>query len=118
MKPESITLREQLELRDGRGCFYCSATGKPLRIERMGLEIVIRVQFDVDHVLPRALGGCEHLQNKVWSCRPCNAAKADTEPTLELWRPSVTARLHVNCCGEIAANRWDKGLPVLTYPIR
>lgn len=130
MKPPALSLREQLELRDGRGCFYCSKTGRPqkpwLRVDPDNPptyavrqpRLIIRVRFNVDHVLPRALGGCEHIQNKVWSCIECNSAKGHTEPTMELWRPSVIARLHINCCGEIAANRWGRGLPVLTYPIR
>lgn len=129
MKPKPITIREQLELRDGRGCFYCAKTGKPQKPwNRVDPDnppsyqalrpVRIEVYFDIDHVLPKAKGGCEHLKNKVWACVPCNRAKADTEPTLQLWTPSVTARLHINCCGEIAANRWERGLPVLTYPIR
>lgn len=120
---------KKLQLRDGKGCYYCTASGKPYitrtayqpwRIAKEGGDgwvKIVEVQFNVDHVIPRAEGGCNHLANLVWSCVKCNTDKAHTLPTLELWRPSPLARIHANWCIEIAANRWELGLPVLTYPI-
>lgn len=46
--------------RDGPACYWCGREG-----ERM----------NVDHVIPRCLGGSNALSNVVASCVPCNEAK-------------------------------------------
>lgn len=40
--------------------------------------------YDVDHVVPRGLGGDDHIWNWVPACRPCNLAK-----NMMLWRPRI-----------------------------
>lgn len=45
--------------RDGMGCFFCAA-------EREG-------EMTIEHLVPRAHGGPNHLSNKFRACRPCNS---------------------------------------------
>lgn len=48
-----------LELRDGKGCFYCGSDA-PLAI---------------DHAIPKSAGGTNAQWNLRRACRPCNRAK-------------------------------------------
>lgn len=52
----------------GSSCFYC---GRPMPLHAK------EDLFTLGHVQPKALGGTDDLHNLVFSCRPCNAAKAD-----------------------------------------
>lgn len=51
--------------RDGMMCRYCAV---PLRFG---------VNFSIDHVIPRSMGGRDHLTNLVAACRDCNKRKGD-----------------------------------------
>lgn len=51
--------------RDGPTCRYCGSSGKPMQ---------------VDHVVPRCLGGSDELVNLVVACRQCNARKGGRTP--------------------------------------
>lgn len=60
----SKALRFEILARDGFRCRYCGATAA------MGA-------LQLDHVLPRALGGRDDAANLVTACQPCNAGKSD-----------------------------------------
>lgn len=62
-KPVSRRRREVF-VRSGGCCHYC---GTPLRIDA----------FQIEHQLPRALGGTDTPLNLVAACERCNLAKAD-----------------------------------------
>lgn len=49
--------------RDGFRCRYCGATPE-------------RVHLQVDHVIPRVLGGPTTMDNLVTACGPCNNGKS------------------------------------------
>ena len=51
--------------RDGHRCRYCGRTSRETVLE-------------VDHVVPRSLGGPSADGNLVTACRDCNAGKSDT----------------------------------------
>ena len=60
----SKALRFEILTRDGYRCRYCGA-GAPT------------VQLQIDHVLPRSLGGRDDASNLVAACFDCNAGKSD-----------------------------------------
>ena len=51
---------------EGEVCHYCPAPAASL-----------------DHIIPRALGGRNNLDNLVPACLPCNGRKADSLPTCD-----------------------------------
>lgn len=51
--------RERIRLRDGDACHYCGASGAT----------------DLDHVVPRTLGGLSNDENTVLTCPRCNLQK-------------------------------------------
>ncbi len=55
--------RENLYFEQNGKCHYCD--------QRVAIN-----QGNIDHVLPRALGGTDHWDNFVFSCQPCNSKKA------------------------------------------
>lgn len=62
-------LRRVVLERDNFKCVYCGDEKGP---------------FEADHVIPRAKGGLDLLNNLVCACRRCNRSKKDK--TLEEWR--------------------------------
>lgn len=61
-------VRQQVfNMTDGR-CFYCEA-------ELSFDGLTPGAEFNVDHVMPRASGGPDHLMNYVPACGPCNVSK-------------------------------------------
>lgn len=54
----SVTERTLIQ-RDGRGCFFCFHEKELMTIE---------------HLVPRAHGGPNHIANKFLACEPCNLA--------------------------------------------
>lgn len=64
ISPEKRRLVEQ---RDEGRCRYCGTAAGP---------------FEVDHVLPVALGGGNSMGNLVWACDRCNRRKG-----AEIWKP-------------------------------
>lgn len=62
-------LREMAFARDGECCGYCGTLEGP---------------FEIDHIIPRANGGENLLENVCVSCRSCNRAKKDRDG--EEWR--------------------------------
>lgn len=57
--------RRDIFAKCGGRCHYCAA---PLQLEGI---------WHVEHMLPRALGGDEHIANLVAACAPCNLGKRD-----------------------------------------
>jgi 5-methylcytosine-specific restriction endonuclease McrA len=47
-------------------CEYCHAP-----------EAVFNLPFEVEHIIPQALGGESRLENLALSCRSCNLYKSD-----------------------------------------
>lgn len=54
-------IKEYLRSRHGGACAYC---GRPKKGEKL--------QMEVDHLIPRRLGGSDRVSNLVWSCHECN----------------------------------------------
>ncbi|MER5699644.1 HNH endonuclease [Streptomyces mirabilis] len=65
----AVSRRKRFEVlrRDSFRCRYCGAGAA-------------RVELEVDHVTPVALGGTDDLDNLVTSCAPCNEGKSSTTP--------------------------------------
>lgn len=61
----SVSTRTRFEVlkRDGFQCYYCGATSESSRLH-------------VDHVIPRARGGADALENLVAACEACNLGKS------------------------------------------
>ena len=106
----SKRIRFEALRRSNFACFYC---GRPAPL----------VQLEVDHVIPRARGGCDEPWNLVAACQDCNAGKLDGVPTQEtldrargVWCASQAGRslsqLRCRCCGvpidpEGPADEWQ-----------
>lgn len=56
------SLRQQVHDRDGRRCLACGASGQGIKLE-------------IDHIIPRAQGGRDDLQNLQTLCRVCNGPR-------------------------------------------
>jgi predicted nucleic acid-binding Zn ribbon protein len=71
-----VRLLNKLLLAQGEGCFYCDR------------HISLRKFFSslrygtVDHFIPLALGGRDHISNIVLACGQCNHKKGSRFPTL------------------------------------
>jgi hypothetical protein len=112
-----VKLLNKLLLAQGEGCFYCDR------------HISLRKFFSslrygtVDHFIPLALGGRDHISNVVLACGRCNRKKGSRLPTLlevakwnslaHIWphiRPldsevHVARKLCVSCGGPIPPGR-------------
>lgn len=62
-----MTRKEQLLIRDGNKCHYCNE-----HFSYTGWKAPT-----IDHKVPKALGGNDHLVNLVLACGHCNAKKAN-----------------------------------------
>lgn len=81
--------------RDGHRCQYCGLT----RADGAILE--------VDHKVPRALGGADRMSNLITSCRDCNRSKRDKPLGIPpLKKPD---RYIVNADGSVT-HVWPKGV--------
>jgi 5-methylcytosine-specific restriction endonuclease McrA len=61
-------IRERIIRRDRSTCQSCG---------------VVTLRGDVDHILPRALGGTDHPSNLRYLCKPCHRAKTTGKPRHE-----------------------------------
>lgn len=68
-RPVPPGTRFRVLARDGFACVYCGATGKTH-------------QLVVDHVVPRARGGSNEVDNLRTACVECNSGKSDGEVDL------------------------------------
>lgn len=57
-------------------CFYCA---RKLTLPIPQQDNQKKTIATLDHVIPLARGGGEHLSNFVLSCRPCNSVRGDME---------------------------------------
>lgn len=72
---EWFLLREQVLERDSRTCRYCGVTPEPYW-QSMGWDKErFRSGVVVDHVIPKARGGTDDIENLVTACEPCNLEK-------------------------------------------
>lgn len=68
----STTCRRKMKLwEETQGtCIYC---GKPI----VARDFVTGIDSDIEHIIPRSLGGYTQFDNLVCSCRACNREKGD-----------------------------------------
>jgi hypothetical protein len=59
-------LRREVEIRAGGRCEYCRAP-----------QAVCGYCFHLEHIVPRAAGGSNGLENRALACAACNLAKGD-----------------------------------------
>lgn len=79
--PANKTIREKVFHSNEGRCFYCEV----LLLDAMFVPVDGTEPdraFHVDHVVPKAHGGPDHLSNYVPSCAKCNSAKSD-KPLVE-----------------------------------
>jgi hypothetical protein len=67
----SKRLRYEVLRRDNHACRYCGASAPD-------------VKLNVDHVIPKALGGVDTPSNLVTACTDCNAGKTSSNPDATL----------------------------------
>lgn len=63
----SKRLRYEVMRRDEFSCRYCGRSSREVKLQ-------------VDHIIPRTLGGHDELDNLVAACTDCNAGKGSTMP--------------------------------------
>jgi 5-methylcytosine-specific restriction endonuclease McrA len=85
-------MREYLLEKWRRTCAYCGATGVPLQIE---------------HIVPKAQGGCDRVSNLTLACEPCNIAKG-THTAAEFGHPETEAQAKqpLRDAAAVNATRW------------
>ena len=60
-----VSLRRDVVMRAAGQCAYCQST-----------ERLMGIEFEIDHIVPRAAGGATSLDNLCLSCPSCNRHKA------------------------------------------
>ena len=73
----------------GRAAHFCEYCGAP--------EAAINFHFEVEHILPLALGGTDNADNLALACQSCNIFKSDqmtamdwlTESEMPLFHPRL-----------------------------
>jgi len=80
-KKDKISRKSQiniLALQYGLRCWYCGISLKRDKFVRIiGVTAPIWGRgLHIDHVLPKTLGGDDHLRNKALACEFCNRAKS------------------------------------------
>lgn len=73
---EDVRLLNKLLVAQEQGCFYC---GRHLSLRKFFSSLRYAT---VDHFIPLALGGREHISNVVLACGRCNHKKGSRFPTL------------------------------------
>jgi hypothetical protein len=73
MAKATRTLRYLVALRANGRCEYC----------RRYQVMIGETFFEVEHILPRALGGSTHPANLAFACRRCNLLKSDKMTALD-----------------------------------
>ena len=100
----SISAKKRFEIlkRDNFTCGYCSRTSP---------EVVL----EVDHVVPKAVGGTDDSDNLTTACRDCNRGKGrisinQAQGSLELLESKYRTLLHTwdTCTGGFGLSRRDR----------
>lgn len=90
----SKRLRFEVLRRDNHTCRYCGASAP-------------NVQLEVDHVVPRSLGGSDRPWNLVTACHDCNGGKSAMRPDQPLIEgPSEEAIRTVRAAREVIGYLW------------
>jgi hypothetical protein len=77
-KPVSAAVRIRALKRDRYACTYCGVAGTDAELE-------------IDHIVPAAQGGSNHVSNLTTACRRCNQAKG-AKSTFEADHPRRSAQ--------------------------
>jgi hypothetical protein len=125
------SMRYQTFVKSGTACVNCGLQAvyfaleqhvnlkKPIKSERKHLNLYAvdsdnrEVLFTKDHIVPRARGGSNHLDNMQTMCAPCNNAKGhSTDPRIDprLARTGRTSRNRIKrlkhkCIRELQSNK-------------
>lgn len=94
------TIRFEIFKRDGFKCVYC------------GRESSDGAKLMVDHVYPRALGGCNHPENLATACEECNSGKSDRPISeadiVRIWSKNVVKNQRLSTPYEKLMNDFKK----------
>jgi 5-methylcytosine-specific restriction endonuclease McrA len=87
--------------RDGYRCGYCGVNAG----ERRGDWVATKMDFTVDHILPRSRGGRNTWSNTICACRGCNQRKGDRTPHEAgmglLWEPKTPRVQYIIASGQV-----------------
>lgn len=61
-RSEKYSLKIAISKKTALCCFYCGSYPGTKSMQ-------------IDHFIPKALGGSDHIENLVLACKPCNASK-------------------------------------------
>ena len=86
--PVSSEVRIRVMKRDRFMCTYCGVSGNDAELE-------------VDHIIPVALGGSNHMSNLTTACRKCNSEKSDKSYIAPISRSVVGHPVHIMKNGKI-----------------
>lgn len=78
-------LKREVAARTAFQCAYCRSQ-----------EAVAGVQFTVDHILPKSLGGTDELDNLFLACWDCNLFKRDRVAGLDSLTDTIVPVYHPN----------------------
>lgn len=85
----TMILDRTLLQRDGAGCFFCFEE---------------KAQMTIEHLVPRAHGGPNHISNKFRACEPCNLAAGhlSAPEKIRMREVNLLNREHAFICQEAA----------------
>jgi len=66
----------------GKPCHYCKRNMLPYDNSDKVNPILAGKECSIDHIVPRALGGTDHTDNLVFSCRRCNSLRGHLDYTI------------------------------------
>lgn len=67
-----VKLQRQIRLQFKNRCAYCQTT-----------EALIAITFEIEHVIPRSIGGSATIENLCLACPHCNRHKASRQNFLD-----------------------------------
>lgn len=93
--------RQGVLKRDNYTCIYCGIQAGDSRRGR----VIQRVDFTIDHLLPRSRGGRNIWTNTACACAACNGRKGDRTPheagLSMLWEPKTPRVDYLVASGEV-----------------
>lgn len=91
--------RSNLFVRDNGTCQYCA-------------KKVSKSEFQLEHVIPRSLGGHTNWENVVVSCETCNQRKSNRTPEQAKMKLLAKPKRPKHLPGQVSpAFRWEPGMP-------